>query len=552
MRRLIVLAREAMPWISRKGAANDADALCEDVVAALLRLTEKTSNKPAPPDKSYRQRFCALIALHVLVRESRSDIRLRHAPALFMEKAFAVSFNTIDRADNDLMLTIADQRLMDSYAALAAAGSDSAEKARGECLSEFSRLYSRFRRCVVARADVFRFFYAPKLRIEGPLRVGYVEGATFPRGELMTAEEAPKIRVVWPAESHDAQTTFDTDLSIGAGIGAFEQLAGYRQWTSPAVTFAEFDDARLHVRTGLVLSGRHLWCDASFATVLNPGGRSRAIEFIALDDHFFRIADRKAEESQRLDRPVMVLSSWASRANYGHWLANSLLSVYLALDRIRSGELALISSPLSSRHREDLLAIGAPESALIETSRSFVRGRIVHSSALSTSTNMSPGSWVSDFFPFLRERLGARDGEGPRLVYLSRQKLAGSSRVMMNERALIRRLTDLGFDCVDPQDLDLAAQARLMSRAEIVVGQFGAALWNLAFAPPGGVAIEISVDAYASNEYLFLSKLAGLRFIRVMATANVAAVDAARGRAFAFEAPIQEIVAIIRSLKAQR
>jgi len=541
-----------MPWVSRKHASDDAAALCEEVITALLRLAEKTSNKSVSRDNSYRQRFCALIALHVLVRESRSNARLLAAPALYMERAFAVSFNTLDRADNDLMLTIADQRLMDSYAALAAAEPDAAQKARGECLSEFSRLYSRFRRCVVARADVFRFLYAPKLRIEGPLRVGYVEGATFPRGELMTAKEAPKIRVVWPAESHDAQTTFDADLSIGADIRASAQLAEHRQWTSPAVTFAEFDDARLHVRTGLVVSARHLWCDASFATVLNPGGRSRAIEFIALDDYFFRIADRKEEEPQRLDRPAMVLSSWASRANYGHWLANSLLSVYLALDRIRSGELALISSPLSSRHRDDLLAIGAPESAIIETSRSFVRGRIVHPSPLNTSTNMSPGNWVSDFFPFLRERLGVRDAEGPRFVYLSRQKLVGSSRVMMNERALIRRLDHHGFVCVDPQDLDLAAQARLLSRAEIVVGQFGAALWNLAFAPAGGVAIEISVDAYASNEYLFLSKLVGLRFIRVMATANVAAADAARGRAFVFEAPIQEIVAIIRSLKYRR
>lgn len=89
-----------------------------------------------------------------------------------------------------------------------------------------------------------------------------------------------------------------------------------------------------------------------------------------------------------------------------------------------------------------------------------------------------------------------------------------------------------------------------MSQAEIVVGQFGAALWNLAFVPPGGVAIEIAVDAYASNEYLFLSSLAGLRFIRVMVAVDVAAVEAARGRSFSFEAPIQDILAIVRSLRA--
>ena len=223
------------------------------------------------------------------------------------------------------------------------------------------------------------------------------------------------------------------------------------------------------------------------------------------------------------------------------------------MDRLRSGELSLISPPLSERQREELLAIGAPAHAVVETSHSFVRGRIVYPSALSTSTNMCPGGWVSDFFPFLKQRLGsACEATGPRFVYLSRRKLVASSRVMTNEAQLIRRLVDLGFVCADPQDLSLAAQARLMSGAEIVVGQFGAALWNLGFAPPGGVAIEIAVDAYASNEYLYLASLVGLRFIRVMAGVNVAAVEAARGSAFSFEAPIPDILAIVRNLLAGR
>jgi capsular polysaccharide biosynthesis protein len=439
------------------------------------------------------------------------------------------------------MLATADQRLIDSYAALAAAEADAAREARGELVRDFPRLYARFHGCVALAAPP---------RVEGPLRVGYVEGAAIPRGEHMTAEEAPKIRTVLPAQSHDAQTTFDAELSVGAGIPAFAQLADYRQWTSPAVCCAEFDNAWLHTSSGLVFTQRSLWCDASFATVLNPGGRARAIEFVALDGDFFRIAGPQDEEPLRLDRPAMVLASWASRANYGHWLANSLLSVYLALDRIQSGELALISPPLSQRQRDELLALGAPRDALIETARGFVRGPLVHPSPLSTSTNMSPGSWVSDFFPFLKQRLGAAgEAKGPRFVYLSRRKLVNSSRVMTNEGALIRSLVNLGFVCVDPQELDLAAQARLMARAEIVVGQFGAALWNLGFAPPGGVAVEISVDAYASNEYLFLAKQAGLRFIRVMASVDVAVADAARGFAFGFEAPIAAIVAIVRRLR---
>jgi capsular polysaccharide biosynthesis protein len=519
------------PWMSRSGPPQDA-ALREDVVAALLRLAEATAGS-----SDYRRRFCELIALHVLVRASRRDPRLRSAPALFSERAFSVSFAAIDRGDDDWMLATADHRLIES----------STPEARAEALREFPRLYAQFSACVGELAAVEE---TPAPRIEGPLRLGYVEGATFPAGDLLSGDEAPQIRVAWPAQTHDAGAAFDADRSVGAPIPAFARLAQSRQWASPAVTYAEFADAWLHAPSGLLFTQQHLWCDASFATVLNPGGRSRAIEFVALDGHFFRLEE---EEPLRLDRPAMVLSSWASRANYGHWLANTLLAVYLALDRLRAGELALISPPLSPRQREELLTLGAPESALIETSRSFVRGPLAYPCALSTATNMSPGGWVAEFFPFLRERLGAApDAAGPRFVYLSRRRLAGSSRVMTNEGALIRRLAELGFACVDPQELDLAAQARLMARAEIVVGQFGAALWNLGFAPPGGVAIEIAVDAYASNEYLYLSQLVGLRFIRVMATADVAAAAAARGSSFSFEAPVEEIVAIARGLMAGR
>ncbi len=496
-------------------------ALCDEVIAALQRLAAELSRQPdAQACAEYRRQYCDLIALHVLIRESRRNARLRSAPALFVERAFSASFATVDRSDDDWMLAMADQRLVDS---------PTTQEARANALREFPCLYAQFRQCVAELVAPDRPA-APAPRIEGPLGLGHVDGAAFPRGERLGGEEAPHMRVAWPAETHDARGAFDADLSIGAGLPAFARLAEGCDWVSPTVTHAEFADARLHAPTGLLFTDRHLWCDASFATVLNPGGRSRALEFAALDGRFFRIAEPDEAQPLRLDRPAMVLSSWASRANYGHWLANTLLSVYLELDRIQSGELALISPPLSARQREEALALGVPEGALIETSCDYVRGPLVYPSALSTSTNMTPGSWVAEFFPFLKQRLRVeREGASPRFIYLSRRKLASSSRVMSNERALIRRLVDLGFVCLDPQDLDLAAQAQAMSRAEIVVGQFGAALWNLGFAPPGGVAIEIAVDAYASNEYLYLAKLVGLRFVRVMSAAKVAPEDAARG-----------------------
>ena len=316
MRRLIIRATAAKPLMNWSGAGRDS-ALCEDVVSALLRLVEQTSHKPDSRSYSaYRARLCGLIALHVLVRTSRRDIRLRPAAALLMERAFSVSLETIDRADDDWMLATADQQLKSSHAALVAADPDAAKGARDECLREFSSLYARFHDCVLAwldsspptQVDAVARHAPATLRIEGPLRLGYVEGATFPSGELLTGEEAPKIRVVLPPEAHDARTSFDADRSVGAGLPAFAQLAERCAWTSPAVTYAEFDDARVHVATGLLLSQRHLWCDASFATVLNPGGRSRAIEFIAVDGDYFRIAQSEEEDAQPLDGPAMVLS----------------------------------------------------------------------------------------------------------------------------------------------------------------------------------------------------------------------------------------------------
>ena len=391
------------------------------------------------------------------------------------------------------------------------------------------------------------FSGATTLRFEGPLSVGHVEGAASPVGESMPVGEGPRIRAVWPSESHVARTDFESPAPVGTSIRRERS-----EWNSAAVTYAEFGDALVHLPTGVLISGRHLWCDASVATVLNAQGRVRGIDFFVLGETYFRIVGHGETEPERLNRPAMVLGFWASYTNYGHWLANSLLSVYFVLDRLQIGELALVCPPLSKRQFEDLFALGVPKSAIVETSAQYVRGEILYPSALSTSTNVYPGSWAASFFSFLKQRLGSDGETGAKRVYLSRRKFAGSGRVMSNEDVLIARLAHLGFLCADPHELDMAGQMRLMSQAQIVVGQFGAALWNLGFAPRGCAVVEITVDAYAGAEFLFLSSLLGLRFVRVMASAGISAADAGRGRVFSFEAPVDDILAVVRCLLEQR
>jgi capsular polysaccharide biosynthesis protein len=284
--------------------------------------------------------------------------------------------------------------------------------------------------------------------------------------------------------------------------------------------------------------------------LLSPGAASRAPEVALVDDRRVFVKGRGEESRIPGDTPLMLCTNWASRANYGHWLMNTLFSIHLAMADLEAGRLRLLCPPLTERQRNEILALGTPRAAIVETGAHYARAaRLLYPSPLATYSNMQLQSRGRAFLDALRRRLGSDAPDAPERVYLSREGFP-SARAMTNEGALQDALSALGFCILRPHDLSLSEQIALLSRAKIVVGQFGAALWNLPFMPAGGTVVEIATENYVSNEYLYVAHHFGLRFHRVMIPAPATGVDAYQGAAFAFEAPVAEIVALAARLTA--
>ncbi|WP_424362153.1 glycosyltransferase family 61 protein [Methylocystis parvus] len=383
-----------------------------------------------------------------------------------------------------------------------------------------------------------------------PLRFVRDAASNAPVGDVGAEPSASYILApLSQEETHDATPSLAEERSIGRQSAAFAELQEKRIWTAPPLYVAAFDDACADLRNGALIFDRDkAWGDSFYATILSPGGNARAPEFFSLGGRYAWLRDDAAIETISYDAPLMLCTTWASRINYGHWLMNTLFSVYLALDDLRAGRLMLLCPSLEGRQREEILALGAPPGAIAETNARFVRAeRLLYPSPLSTYANMRPPARAVEFLDFVRQRFARPATHAPRYVFLSRIGFP-SARRMTNEAALCDALARIGFHVARTHEMSLGEQIALMSNAKVAIGQFGAALWNTPFMPQGAQVVEIATSNYVSNEYLYISHLTGHRLSRVMVEASTSQGRAYDGDHFDFEAPIGEIVALARAL----
>lgn len=283
----------------------------------------------------------------------------------------------------------------------------------------------------LARSEVSNF------QIGETIAVDQVE-----RSQLLATESSVAIAVAAPSEAHDATQTFRLENSIGAGQAEFDALAAQCAWRSAPAYLAAFRDACVEVENGILLfDSDNAWGDSFFATVLAPGGLNRTPDIFPLDGRYGRLRRAEAKTTLEVETPVMLACFWASRVNHGHWLMNSLFSVYLALDELQSERLKLLCPPLSERQRDELARLGAPATSVIETPSRYVRAsKVIYPSPLTTGANMFPGATCLQFLRYVAERFAAdaQDRIAPKYVYVSREGIA-SGRRMANEGQLAER-----------------------------------------------------------------------------------------------------------------
>jgi capsular polysaccharide biosynthesis protein len=98
---------------------------------------------------------------------------------------------------------------------------------------------------------------------------------------------------------------------------------------------------------------------------------------------------------------------------------------------------------------------------------------------------------------------------GGRRLFVSRRDVTGN-RSCRNTREVEAFFAERGFDVLYPEDHELAVQAAVFDRAEVVAGFGGSAMFNVLFSHGPRATILLNHEAYtARNEHLFAAVLGG-------------------------------------------
>lgn len=219
---------------------------------------------------------------------------------------------------------------------------------------------------------------------------------------------------------------------------------------------------------------------------------------------------------QYVAQPCLLLASRFTHANYFHWMVDALSRLWALelFDRPRDVPLLLPAARLMPYQAESLARL-VPDNPRIALNCHMARIETLYFPSF-----YAPGGYSAAQMAFLSGKLRGAfapapgDAPGPRRLFISRRDV--TYRRIANEDETLRLLRPLGFEPVVLSGLSLAEQARLFSRAEIVVAPHGAGNANMLFAPPGATLIEVVPAAEPQICYWMLTKLNGQRYGRLL------------------------------------
>lgn len=207
--------------------------------------------------------------------------------------------------------------------------------------------------------------------------------------------------------------------------------------------------------------------------------------------------------------------------NYFHWMVDNVARLeHLARIEATTEERVVVvipdNAPAIARESLELLDIDPSRIVVRNTDDDPWRiERYVHIPFPGRHIARSPTSlrWLQQAY---LTASGCQGGVADRRLLILRP--VGGWRHLANRDEVVEALTPLGFEMVDPGRLTLAEQIRLFRRASCIVGEHGAALTNIVFAPNAAV-VEINAG-YGGSLFAHLARQLGNRHTTVKATAR--------------------------------
>lgn len=241
----------------------------------------------------------------------------------------------------------------------------------------------------------------------------------------------------------------------------------------------------------------------------------------------------------------VVLCKKRGVGNYGHWLMEMLPKAHLVHSRLPELDarflVAAVSGGLAASMAASLALLGIGPDRVIATAdapRRFAE-LVVVDGLTHHGVFMSP--LVLACIDALADAVAAAP---PRRLFVTRQAIG--YRRLVDEDALLVRANAAGWTPVEPAVLALADQIALFKGATAVAGVMGAALTNIAFAPPGTPVTVFTPAGMPDTFFWLIATLRGLDYteIRCEQTGPVRGVTAWDTDLVADAADIAELLGI--------
>jgi len=194
---------------------------------------------------------------------------------------------------------------------------------------------------------------------------------------------------------------------------------------------------------------------------------------------------------KKLSGTTLLLGYSQGAHCYYHWMLDILPKLGLLKDSgidLNSIDHILVREVNDSFQKETLEQLGIDRSKVIETKEDpfYQCERLLHvilDNGINMKMNRFVPTWLTQSFP-------KADTNAERIkLYVSRPK--NVRRGIINEDELIPIFEEFGFTVCAMEGMSVAEQAKLFSRADVVVSPHGGALTNIVFANPGIKVLEL-------------------------------------------------------------
>jgi capsular polysaccharide biosynthesis protein len=200
-----------------------------------------------------------------------------------------------------------------------------------------------------------------------------------------------------------------------------------------------------------------------------------------------------------------VIAQWCDQGFY-HWMMDALPRLVM-LPEFPSDTRVLVPPILAPYQRESLQWFGVDEGRFRVTTEKHL---VVENFYFSSATSMC-GCYNPFGVQFLRRSFLPRADksyDSPRRFYLRR---VNKFRPITNEPEVLEFFRSRGWDIVDTEELSLAEQIQLFSRAEMICAPHGAGLTNLIWCEPGCKVLELCASTFLNGVFEGLAQVVGVK-----------------------------------------